>query len=101
MSIDRSALFQSLALAKLEYDDSKEEEMLKEMQKIIDFVESLDKVDVSDLQPTYNSNALPTVLREDKPVKSDVPEQLLENAPDRKDNFIQVPLLVDRQGGKA
>lgn len=101
MTIEKSVLRDTMALAKLELDDSKEAEMIAEMQKIIAFVETLDQLDVTGVKPTYNGNDLHTMLREDKAIKSDAPKKLLENAPDRKDNFIQVPALMDKEGGDA
>ncbi len=99
MTIDRDTIRQTIELSKLQYNEEKEKEMISEMQKIITFVEQLDSVDVADVKPTYNGIDIHSVLREDKAVKSDTPEALLKNAPNNKDGYIQVPSVMDKEGG--
>lgn len=101
MTIEKDTIRQTIELSKLEYSDAKEQELIKEMQKIITFVEQLDSVDVSGVKPTYNGIDLHSVLREDKAVKSDRTDQLIENAPTSKDDYIQVPSVMDKEGGDA
>lgn len=101
MTIDKNTIRQTIELSKLEYSDAKEQEMIKEMQKIINFVEQLDPVDVTDVKPTYNGIDLQSVLREDKAIKSDRTDALIKNAPTSKGDYIQVPSVMDKEGGDA
>lgn len=101
MTISKDTIRQTIELSKLQYSEAKEQEMISEMQKIINFVEQLDSVNVDGVEPTYNGIDLHTVLREDKAVKSDAPEALLKNAPTSKDKLIQVPSVMDKEGGDA
>lgn len=101
MTIERNVIRQTIELSKLQYKEEKEKEMISEMQKIINFVEQLDSVVVENVKPTYNGIDLHSVLREDKAVKSDTPKALLNNAPNNKDGYIQVPSVMDKDGGDA
>lgn len=101
MPIEKESIKQTINLSKLKYDETTENELIDEMEKIITFVEQLESVDVSDVKPTYNGIDIHSVLREDKAVKSDTPEALLNNAPNSKDGYIQVPSVMDKEGGDA
>lgn len=101
MTISKDTIRQTIELSKLQYEDAKEQEMISEMQKIINFVEQLDTIDVEGVKPTYNGIDIHTVLREDEAVKSDVPKALVDNAPTSKDTLIQVPSVMDKEGGDA
>lgn len=81
-------------LAHLEFDDLGIERMSKELSAILDYVETLQALDTSGVEPT--SHAVPTAmrLREDVVDARLTTEEVLQNAPAKADNQFQVPKVV-------
>lgn len=79
------------SLSKLEFDESKEKQFEKDLEKILDFVDEITKLD---LPKEDKSKAVSiSALREDEPVVGDFDP--LSNAPDKKDGCYKVPLVVE------
>jgi aspartyl-tRNA(Asn)/glutamyl-tRNA(Gln) amidotransferase subunit C len=83
------------ALANIGLEDSQVESLASELDQIVDFVEQLQKVDTSDVEPTDQVTGLVDVWRPDE-VRSDFTrEELLANAPDQQDGFIKVRRVLN------
>ena len=68
---------------------------MKELQSILAYVEQLQSLDVSGIEPTSQVGAgVKTSLREDVVVPSEVREEALEQAPDRDGDYFRVPRVV-------
>jgi aspartyl-tRNA(Asn)/glutamyl-tRNA(Gln) amidotransferase subunit C len=62
-----------------------------QLTSILNYIQKLRELDVNDVSPTYHVLELTNVFRDDE-VKESLPvEKVLNNAPDRKDNFFKVP----------
>ena len=82
-------------LAKLELTDKEVDQFQKEMGEILGYVEQLQKVDVSDLEPTYQVTGLKNVTRADEVKDYGVtPKELLKNAPAVEDGQIKVKRVL-------
>jgi aspartyl-tRNA(Asn)/glutamyl-tRNA(Gln) amidotransferase subunit C len=77
-------------LARLSLSEKEIERMQKDLAKILDYVEKLKEVDVSKTKPF--SMKLENVFRKDEAKSKDFPEikNLIEMAPERKENYIKV-----------
>jgi aspartyl-tRNA(Asn)/glutamyl-tRNA(Gln) amidotransferase subunit C len=69
--------------------------MAKDLEEIVEFVEMLNELDTSDIDATFSTLNNPTPLREDEPVKSDVINEVLANAPKAKDGYFIVPKIIE------
>lgn len=85
--------------AKLKFSDEKYEAFTVQIEDMIKFAEELQAVDTENVQPTYYGNTVMNVMREDKPIQNDRTDELLANAPETKDGFIQVPVILDVEEG--
>jgi aspartyl-tRNA(Asn)/glutamyl-tRNA(Gln) amidotransferase subunit C len=86
---------QVAALSRLEVDPSDEARFVKELQSILTYVEQLQALDVSGIEPTSQvGSGVKTPLREDKVVPSEVREEALAQAPDRDGDYFRVPRVV-------
>jgi aspartyl-tRNA(Asn)/glutamyl-tRNA(Gln) amidotransferase subunit C len=92
--IDKEVLKKLEKLSSLEIEESKKDETIKEIVKIVDFVENLNELDLSDKDPSFYIEEGGTPFREDTPTKSDVIETILKNAPNSKEGFFIVPKIV-------
>ncbi len=95
MPIDARAVHQAAALSRLEVDPSEEGRFVKELQSILAYVEQLQALDVSGIEPTSQVGAgVKTAPREDRVVPSDVREEALAQAPDRDGDYFRVLRVV-------
>jgi aspartyl-tRNA(Asn)/glutamyl-tRNA(Gln) amidotransferase subunit C len=81
-------------LARMGLSEEETAKMSAELGQIVEFVEQLQQVDVSDTPPTDQVTGLEDVWREDV-VRPGLPrEQLLANAPEQKDGYIVVKRVL-------
>jgi len=95
MSIDPNAVHHVAKLGRLTIDPSEEPRLLSELASILAYVEQLQSLDVSGIEPTSQVGAgTKTPLREDRVVPCDVRDEALEAAPDRDGDYFRVPRVV-------
>lgn len=78
-------------LAKLELSDTEKEEAKKDMEKMLDYIDELSKIDTEGVEPLSHVFAQTNVFREDVVTNTDDSENMLKNAPLQKDTMYQVP----------
>ena len=84
-------------LARLELSADEKEKYLGQLEKILEYVDLLKKIDTKDIEPTSHALKLENVWREDKleAVSDEVREKLLANAPDREDDYFKVKKVIE------
>jgi aspartyl-tRNA(Asn)/glutamyl-tRNA(Gln) amidotransferase subunit C len=94
------ALVENLCkLACLEFDAAGRQEIKKDLQKMIGFVEKLNELDLRDVKPLLYMGDEINVLREDIPEKPLSRTEALENAPLADDIYFKVPQVVKNPAG--
>ena len=76
-------------LANLPLSAEEEEEYSKQLSEILEYVEQLNQVDTSRVEPTFNVTGQSNVLREDETIPGLSQEEALSNAPKKKDNIFE------------
>ena len=66
-----------------------------QLSAILDHIEKLKELDIQGVEPTSHVLDLRNVMREDRPAACLPVEEVLENAPDRKDGFYRVPRIIE------
>jgi aspartyl-tRNA(Asn)/glutamyl-tRNA(Gln) amidotransferase subunit C len=93
--LTREDVLKLAQLARLELSAAEVEEFSAELTEILQYVEQLQGVDVSDLEPTNQVNGLTNVMREDEVRDYGYkPAELLKNVPEVKDGQIKVKRMV-------
>ena len=82
-------------LAKLELSDEEKEAAKKDMGRMLDYIDMLNELDTSDVEPMSHVFAMNNVFREDVVTNGDESEKTLKNAPEEKDNMFVVPRTFD------
>lgn len=85
-------------VAKLSYLELAPEELehyTKDLTSIIRYIEKLNEIDTTNVQPTYQVNAVTNVMRDDEARESLAPSLLLQMAPQHDDHAIQVPKIIE------
>jgi aspartyl-tRNA(Asn)/glutamyl-tRNA(Gln) amidotransferase subunit C len=93
--LSRDDVLKLANLSRLSLTNDEIERFRDELSSILQYVQKLDSVDVSGLEPTYQVTGLKNIMREDKPVDYGYDtEDLLKNAPEVKDNHFKVKRVL-------
>ena len=82
-------------LAKLKLPTEKEEFYSQSLVDIIQWVDNLKKIDTSNVKPLHNVTEATVSIRNDDNEKNNSTEDVLNNAPERAQNFFKVPKVVE------
>jgi len=82
-------------LARLELTQQEEETFGRQIGQIIDYVEQLQQLDVTDVEPTAHPVPLVNVTRKDEVRGSLSNEEALSNAPAKGNGLFMVPKIVE------
>ncbi len=89
--LTRDDVLKLAQLSRLHLDDTEVEQFQKEITTILVYVEQLQSVDVSNLEPTNQVTGLENVMRKDEVKDYGVsPEELLKNAPAISEGYFRV-----------
>jgi aspartyl-tRNA(Asn)/glutamyl-tRNA(Gln) amidotransferase subunit C len=95
MKIDRSLLDKIAHLSRLEFDEKDAEKMMADMTNIVNWVDKLNEVDTTGVEPLTTMSHEINVMREDE-VKPHLPHDLaLKNAPKKDADFFRVPKVIE------
>ncbi len=82
-------------LARLKLTDSEKEQFEKQVGSIINYIDKLNELDTSSIEPTAHVLPISNVFREDQ-LKTSLPrEKALQNAPEKDDGFYRVPKIIE------
>ena len=82
-------------LAKLELSDEKKEQAKKDMANMLDYIDTLNELDTSGVEPMSHVFPVNDVFREDVVTNGDDREEILANAPEAKEGAFVVPKTFD------
>ena len=82
-------------LAKLELSDEEKEQAKKDMANMLDYIDTLNELDTSGVEPMSHVFPVNNVFREDVVTNGDDREEILANAPEAKEGAIVVPKTFD------
>lgn len=95
MKIDKELLLKTAHLARLEFDENTAEKMMQDMTEIIDWVEKLNEVDTTGVEPLTTMSHEINALREDEVKPHLSHERALKNAPKKDSDYFRVPKVLD------
>jgi aspartyl-tRNA(Asn)/glutamyl-tRNA(Gln) amidotransferase subunit C len=91
------ALVDKLAhLSRLKFEDVEKEEIKKDLQKMIAFVEKLNELDTTAVEPLLHLTGEINILREDEVKGSISCEDAFKNAPSHDEQFFKVPKVIKK-----
>ncbi|NNE35325.1 MAG: Asp-tRNA(Asn)/Glu-tRNA(Gln) amidotransferase subunit GatC [Rhodothermales bacterium] len=95
MKVTKEQVRHIAALARLRFDREEEEGVAEELSRILDYVEKLNELDVSDVPPMAHVLDLDNVVRPDVVAARISREEALSNAPDADDTYFRVPKVIE------
>lgn len=81
-------------LAKLELSGGEREQAKKDMGEMLDYIDRLNELDTTDIEPMTHIFPAQNVFREDIVSDTDGSRDTLANAPDGKDGGFKVPKTI-------
>ena len=95
MSVDLQIVKRVARLARIAVTEEEAERMTGELNTILGFVEQLNEVDVSGVEPM--TSVIPIEMRKRADIVTDggKPDDIVANAPSTDENFFLVPKVVE------
>ncbi|SIS68291.1 Asp-tRNA(Asn)/Glu-tRNA(Gln) amidotransferase subunit GatC [Phaeovulum vinaykumarii] len=95
MSIDIETARKVAHLARIAVPDAHLPDLARELSGILTFMEQLNEVDVTGVEPMTSVTPMRLKRREDVVTDGGYPEKVLSNAPDAREGFFAVPKVVE------
>ena len=97
MKLDDATLDRIAELARLDFSDpARRAAILKDMERVLSFVEQLNQVDTRGVEPLVFMTDEENVLREDVALPGVSKQDALRNAPVKDSDYFKVPRVVDK-----
>ena len=82
-------------LARLELNESEIQKHAEQLEKILEYIKQLEKIDTDDVPCTTRAIEVINVFRKDVQKISECSQELLELGPSREDQYYKVPKIID------
>ena len=89
--LSRDQVLHVARLARLELTDDEVERYSGELSKVLDYIEKIEELDLTDVEPTSHVVDVENALRADEPRPAWPRDAVLEAAPDPSDGGFRVP----------
>jgi aspartyl-tRNA(Asn)/glutamyl-tRNA(Gln) amidotransferase subunit C len=95
-TIDDTLLAKLEKLSSLRIEDDNKEKMKSDIAQMLEFVNNLNEVDVSNVEATFSTISGGTPFREDVAIQNkEISDSILKNAPKSEDNYFVVPKIIE------
>jgi aspartyl-tRNA(Asn)/glutamyl-tRNA(Gln) amidotransferase subunit C len=95
MSIDIDTARKVAKLARIRVDEAALPALAAELSGILGFMEQLNEVDVTGIEPMTSVTPMRLKRRADVVTDGNIAAQILKNAPDAREGFFAVPKVVE------
>ena len=95
MSVDADTVRKVAKLARIAVQDHEVEPFARELSGILDWVEQLQEVDVTDIEPMTSAVPMRLKRRADAITDGNRRDDILANAPESREGFFAVPKVVE------
>lgn len=95
MKITESDIQNVASLSRLKIRPHESEKIISQLNEILTYVENLNSIDTTNIEPTTYALPMQNVFREDKVKPSLERELALSNAPQQEDGYFKVPRVLE------
>ena len=95
MSVDLATVKRVAHLARIAVPEADLPKLQGELNAILGFVEQLNEVDVSQVEPLTSVVTMKMKMRTDEVTDGNYPDKVVANAPAQEDAFFMVPKVVE------
>lgn len=97
MNIDDKLIDKLSTLSRLEFEGKEREAIKNDLGRILTFVEQLNEVDTTGVQPLVHLTTEINQLRADEAVQEITHAEALKNAPDADSDYFRVPKILNKE----
>ena len=97
MKIDKDLVVKIAHLARLEFDDQQKVKIEQDLNNILSFMESLNELDTSNVEPLIYMTEEKNVFRKDEQKQEVSHEEALKNAPKKDSDYFRVPKVIEQK----
>ena len=95
MKLDKNTINKIAKLARIRLSENDANEMLKDMNSILDWVEQLNEVNTDKVEPLTNISSSALTKRKDEANDINSSDEILQNSPDKLEGYFAVPKVVE------
>ncbi|MFW6157480.1 MAG: Asp-tRNA(Asn)/Glu-tRNA(Gln) amidotransferase subunit GatC [Balneolaceae bacterium] len=95
MSVSEKDVQYVAHLARLQLSDEETKSLRKDMNRILDYMETLEELDTDEVEPLEHVTELKYRFREDIALEPLDHEEALKNAPDADTDYFRVPRVIE------
>ncbi len=95
MSVDHATVKRVARLARLKVNEEDVPRLAGELNSILGWIEQLNAVDVSKVEPLTSVVTMKMKMRDDVVTDGHYPQKITSNAPAQEDSFFMVPKVVE------
>ena len=95
MAVDRETVNRVARLARIKVSEDELDTLAGELSKIIGWIEQLDEVDTSNVEPVASVSDMKLRWRADAVTAGGIPEKVTINAPDPQKGMFSVPKVIE------
>lgn len=85
------------ALARLKLSEEEKEKYSQQLSEILNYVEKLQAVDTSAIEPTSQVTGLENVMRQDEVIDFAAAKGLIGQMPESQDDFLKIPKVFSNK----
>ena len=95
MALDEATVRRVAHLARIKITEAEAKSLKTELSGILNWVEQLDEVDTSSVEPLTRVVPIELRQREDKVTDGEIADEIVKNAPMIEDHYFVVPKVVE------
>ncbi|MCP4780769.1 MAG: Asp-tRNA(Asn)/Glu-tRNA(Gln) amidotransferase subunit GatC [Hyphomicrobium sp.] len=95
MQVDEATVWRIARLARIKITEAEAKSLKTELSGILNWVEQLDEVDTSSVEPLTRVVPIELRQREDKVTDGEIADEIVKNAPMIEDHYFVVPKVVE------
>ena len=95
MTIDHKTVKHISKLSRISIDDNKAKKLSEDLNSIFSFIEKLDELDTSKIEPLTSIAETTLKLRKDEIKTKNIRDEILKNSPEDNKDFFVVPKVVE------
>ncbi len=96
MEITQETISKLAMLSKLDFSDQEKNNIQKDLQNMLDFVNQLQQLDTTGVEPLLHIAQHKNILREDEVISSFSRGDALTNATHKDESFFKVPKVIQK-----
>ena len=97
MKLDKNTVKRIADLSKLEFTSDETTAILKDMNKMLEFIDQLKELDTTNIDPLIHMTEDENILREDDAISGASQQEALKNAPSKDSTYFKIPKVLGKK----